>query len=208
MKSSFSHADLRGIDPLGKFDWHHTPALGRSGGMLLGVNEDAFDVLGWYSCTFFIHVDVRQLDTSKDWSLFVVYGPADHRRSPEFLSELSLAVRACPLPLVVGGDFNMIRGSDDKKNDNIGWPRVHRFNECVANLAHREVRRTGARYTRTTRQLNPVRCVLDRVFILADWESLFPLCSLVADTIIGPQPLPLDSQLRGGVQETEPSFLF
>jgi hypothetical protein len=46
MKSSFSPVDLRGIYPLGKFAWHHTPALGRSGGMLLGVNEDAFDVLG------------------------------------------------------------------------------------------------------------------------------------------------------------------
>jgi hypothetical protein len=56
--------------------------------MLLGVNEDAFNVRGWLSGTFFIRVNVRQLDTSKEWSMFVVSGPADHRRSSEFLREL------------------------------------------------------------------------------------------------------------------------
>jgi hypothetical protein len=134
MKSSFSPADLRVIDPLSKFAWHHSLVMGHSGGMLLGVNEDSFDVLGWGSGAFFLRVDVRQLDTSKEWSLFVVYGPADHRKSGYFLAELSHAVGACPLPLVVGGDFNLIRGSEDKNNDNIDWPRVHRFNDCITNL--------------------------------------------------------------------------
>jgi hypothetical protein len=53
--------------------------------------------------TFFIRADVLQLDTSSRWSIFVVYGPADHRRSADFLEELSAAVNACPFPLVVGG---------------------------------------------------------------------------------------------------------
>jgi hypothetical protein len=61
---------------------------------------------------FFIRVDVLQLDNRKTWSFFVVYGPTDHRKSPEFLGELSWAVEACPFPLVLGGDFNMITGSD------------------------------------------------------------------------------------------------
>jgi hypothetical protein len=126
-------------------------SVGALRGMLLGVNEDAFDVLGWGSGSFFLRVDVRQLNTSKDWSLFVVYGLEDHRISGDFLAEFSLAVGACPLPLVVGGDFNLIRGSEDKNNNNIDWPRVHRFNDCIANLALLEVRRTGATYTWTNR---------------------------------------------------------
>jgi hypothetical protein len=208
MKASFTPADLRGIDPLGKFAWHHSPASGRSGGMLLGVNEDTFDVLGWGSGAFFLRVDVRQLDTAKVWSLFVVYGPADHQRSGDFLAELSLAFGACHLPLVVGGDFNLIRGSEDKNNSNIDWPRVHRFNDCIASLALREVRRTGARYTWTNRQLDPVRCVLDRVFMTAEWEALFPLCSLVADTIIGSDHSPLILSSGEELRKRSPRFFF
>jgi hypothetical protein len=80
IKASFTPAELLCIDPLGKFAWHSTPALGRSGGMLLGVNGGAF----------FIRTDVLQFDNSSRWSLFVVYGPADHRRSSEFLGNSRL----------------------------------------------------------------------------------------------------------------------
>jgi exonuclease III len=208
MKSSFSPADLRVIDPLSKFAWHHSLVMGHSGGMLLGVNEDSFDVLGWGSGAFFLRVDVRQLDTSKEWSLFVVYGPANHRRSGDFLAELSHAVGACPLPLVVGGDFNLIRGSEDKNNDNIDWPRVHRFNDCIANLGLWEICRTTALYTWTNRQLDPFRCMLDRAFLTTEWETLFPLCSLVADTIIGSDHSPLILSSGEELRKRSPYFFF
>jgi hypothetical protein len=103
IKASFTPAELLSLDPHGRFAWKSTPAQGRSGGMLLGVNEDAFEVLEWHGGAFFIRADVLQLDTSSRWSIFVVYGPADHRRSADFLEELSAAVNACPFPLVVGG---------------------------------------------------------------------------------------------------------
>jgi hypothetical protein len=146
IKESFNPADLRSIDPQGIFLWKSTPTVGHSGGMLMGVNKDTFEVVDWSSGSFYIRADVRQLDNSTLWTFFVVYGPADHRRTLEFLAELSAAISACTLPLVVGGDFNLIRGSEDKNNANINWPRVHRFNECITNLALREIRRGGARY--------------------------------------------------------------
>jgi hypothetical protein len=139
---------------------------------------------------------------------FVIYGPANHRRTQEFLGELTLAVEACDLPLVVGGDFNLIRGAEDKNNCNIDWPRVHRFNDCIANLALREVRRGGARYTWTNKQLNPVRCVLDRVFISPDWKILFPLSSLVAETIIGSDHAPLILSSGEDLKKRSPRFFF
>ena len=147
IKASFTPAELLSIDPRGRFAWQFVSACGHSGGMLLGVNEDRFEVRTWVSGAFFIRVDVFQLDTTQTWSLFVVYGLADHRRSPEFLAELSVAVQACPYPLVIRGDFNLIRGAEDKSNANINWPRVHRFNDCIASLALREVRRSGGYWT-------------------------------------------------------------
>ena len=86
----------------------------------------------------------------------MVYGPTDHIRTYEFLAELSGAVATCPFPLVVGGDFNLIRGSADKNNDNINGPRLHKFDDFIATPAPWEVRRGEARYTWANKQLNPV----------------------------------------------------
>ena len=106
------------------------------------------------------------------------------------------------------GDFNLIRGSEDKNNTNINWPRVHRFNDCIANLALREIRRGGSRYTWTNKQLNPVRCVLDRVFMSSEWETMFPLCSLVAETILGSDHSPLILSSGEEFKKRSPRFFF
>jgi hypothetical protein len=84
-----------------------------------------------------------------------------------------------------GGDFNLIRGADDKNNCNINWPRVHLFNDCIARLALREFRRSAARFTLANKQLNPMRSVLDRLFVSPEWESQFPIASPRVETRIG-----------------------
>jgi exonuclease III len=208
IKRDFSQADLRSIDPQGKFAWHSLPALGHSGGILVGVNEDTFEAIAWTEGRFFLRVDILQLATNTTWTVFVVYGPADHRLSDKFLGELSAAVNACPFPLAVGGDFNLIRGSEDKSNDNIHWPRVHKFNDCIADLALREIRRGGARYTWTNKQLNPVRSVLDRMLVSTDWEMLFPLCTLTGPTIIGSDHAPLILDSGEDARRRSPRFYF
>ena len=65
------------------------------------------------------------------------------------------------------------------------------FNNAITAAALREIARTGARYTWTNKQREPVHCVLDRVFCSNDWEVLFPLCTLVAETRIGSDHVPL-----------------
>jgi hypothetical protein len=164
IRESFSLAEMLIIDPGGRYAWHSSSAKGRSGGLLLGVNKDAYEVKEWGDGSFFLSVTVVQLATRMTWVIFLVYGPIDHRRSPEFLSEISPIIAACPHPLVVGGDFNPIRGLEDKNNANIDWPRVQAFNDFLVNLAFREIRRV-ARYTWMNIQLNPVRCVVHRVFV-------------------------------------------
>ena len=44
IKSSFTPAELSSIDPRGCYAWHFTPVTGHSEGILLGVNEDSFEV--------------------------------------------------------------------------------------------------------------------------------------------------------------------
>ena len=59
IKDSFTQADLMSVDPQNKFAWFHSAAVGHSGGMLMGVNEDTFEVVQWSRGTFFIKADVR-----------------------------------------------------------------------------------------------------------------------------------------------------
>jgi hypothetical protein len=76
-----------------------------------------------------------------------VYGPVDHSRSGAFLNELEQVVNRSQYPVVVAGDFNLIRGRADKNNRNIEWPHVNLFNDCIARLHLSEVVRSGARFT-------------------------------------------------------------
>jgi hypothetical protein len=120
-----------------------------------------------------------------------IYGPADHSRSAEFLQEISNKVNSADTPIIMGGDFNLIRAAHDKNNDRINWTRMDLFNEHIAGWGLREIPRTGARFTWTNKQLNPVRCVLDRVFISPELELHFPLCAVAAETSLGSDHTPL-----------------
>jgi hypothetical protein len=120
-----------------------------------------------------------------------IYGPADHIYSREFLSEITNKINSLNEPLIMGGDFNLIRSQQDKNNDRINWVRLNMFNEAISDWEVREIPRTGARFTWTNKQLNPVRSVLDRVFISPSLEPRFPLCSVVAETSLGSDHTPL-----------------
>jgi exonuclease III len=77
------------------------------------------------------------------WEIIIVYGPADHTRSRAFLDELRAKIDRCTTPVVVAGDFNLIRTPEDKSSRNVDIPRMRMFNDCLADLALREIARVG-----------------------------------------------------------------
>jgi endonuclease/exonuclease/phosphatase family metal-dependent hydrolase len=111
--------------------------------------------------------------------------------SNQFLGDLETKVLSSSFPVVVLGDFNLIRGPQDKNNSNVNWPLVNAFNDAIARMALREVARTGPRFTWSNRQRSPVRCVLDRALVSPEWESQFPCLSLRASTSLGSDHTPL-----------------
>jgi hypothetical protein len=78
------------------------------------------------------------------------------------------------------------------------------FNDSIDAMALREITRVGSRFTWTNKQLNPVRSVLDRVFVMPSWEACYPLCSLSVVTRIGSDhtSLLLSSRERSPVRAT------
>ena len=96
------------------------------------------------------------------------------------MDELSIKIESCQLPLLIGGDFNLLRLPSDKSSSNFSWPLADAFNAFIRDTAIREIPRVGARYTWSNHQPPPIRSVLDRVFVCPRWDPLFPHASLKA----------------------------
>ena len=151
---------------------------GHSGGILLGVKDATFKVGSMDHGSYFVSMEVWKRDVNFKWEVIVVYGPADHSRSAAFLAELHTKIASATLPVVVGGDFNLLRSTEEKSNARVDLAEIRRFNDWVADLGLLELDRVGARYTWTNRQVSPTLSVLDRIFVSPDWELRFPLASL------------------------------
>jgi endonuclease/exonuclease/phosphatase family metal-dependent hydrolase len=91
-----------------------------------------------------------------------------------FLSEV---VRVCSkksLPIIIGGDFNIIRRPDEKNNDNYNdrWPFM--FNVVIDSLNLMELEMSRRKFTWANRLQNQTFKKLDRILVCIDFESKFP----------------------------------
>ncbi|KAK1611592.1 hypothetical protein QYE76_035265 [Lolium multiflorum] len=102
IRAEFTAPELRSLEVGSQFAWDWVPAAGHSGGMLLGFRDESFEVGQWKKGTFFISASIFQRSNKMKWCFFMVYGPADHRRTEEFLGVLTQAVEEAPYPVVVG----------------------------------------------------------------------------------------------------------
>ncbi|KAE8774828.1 hypothetical protein D1007_52730 [Hordeum vulgare] len=129
---------------------------------------------------FFVNMAITDRRVHLSWEVIIIYGPMDHGRSAEFLTELKNKVERCTTPVVVAGDFNLIRWASDKSSPNMDPSRMRLFNDYIANMALREITRVGARFTWSNKQADPIWSVLDRVFVSPQWKVMFPLYGLKA----------------------------
>jgi hypothetical protein len=92
-------------------------SLSRLGwGILFGFNQDAFDLVEWQVKTFCISVVVKFRKDNCVTRITTVYGPAYVDKIDDFLSELHDLCDNWDSLHIIGGDFNMVRGPEDKNN--------------------------------------------------------------------------------------------
>jgi endonuclease/exonuclease/phosphatase family metal-dependent hydrolase len=207
-RQDFTLAELDSLEVGDKFFWSWLPANGHSGGILVGFRYSVFEIGSTVKGSFLVATQVCVKASRFLFEFVGVYGPADHRRSGAFLAELEEIVTHAQYPVVVARDFNLIRGRANKNNRNIDWPRVNLFNDYIAHLHLSEVVRSGARFTWSNKQRNPVRCVLDRVLVSPVWETKFPLMSLSAEPSIGSDHTPLIFSSREDSSPRLSRFIF
>lgn len=121
------------------FKWHWAPSRGKSGGILVGVNQDSLEVFDSKQGNYFVIMLVYDNKVDPTWNLITVYGAAQPGRNFEFIVELSRIYQRNTLPCVIGGDFSIIRKSSEKnKPDTPGhWSFV--FNAIIKHARLREL---------------------------------------------------------------------
>jgi hypothetical protein len=82
--------------------------------MLSGIRNDRFDVENFETGEFMIIANVFDKSLNKHWSLANVYGLAQDEFKDSFLIELSSFCFKAKYPMLIGGDFNILRFSSEK----------------------------------------------------------------------------------------------
>jgi hypothetical protein len=68
-----------------------------------------------------------------------------------FLEEIGAVQNQSALPVLIGGDFNLIREASNKNSDNIDFQLMDLFNNFIGEHHLRELKRSGQKYTWTNK---------------------------------------------------------
>jgi hypothetical protein len=110
--------------------------------------------------------------------LVTIYGPAQDEKKEKFLTELSNICAKCDLPMIVGGDFNILRFSNEKNKPFCANRYSEMFNWIINSYGLREIALVGGKFTWSNNHDIPTLEKLDRLLVNDKWESLFPLTTL------------------------------
>jgi hypothetical protein len=131
IRESFTQRELDDLAGGSSFRWVWKPAVGHSGGILVGIKEETYELEESELGEYFISMVLRSRLSNVRWELITVYGPAQYNSSADFISELSRKCMRATLPLLLGGDFNLIRFVEDKNNNNLDQTLMDKFNMFI-----------------------------------------------------------------------------
>jgi hypothetical protein len=115
--------------------------------ILVGVNVENFDIADISQGDFYIKFRLRNKIDNFEWVLIAVYGAAQNEFNEGFLRELVHTISNEKNPVLVGGDFNIIRSPNEKNNERYDnhWPFL--FNAIINSLDLRELQLSGRQFT-------------------------------------------------------------
>jgi hypothetical protein len=83
----FHDSVLRNLCGGHNFIWHCKEPRGRSGGILLGIDLDVFDIGAIDEGDFYVKFYLCTKEDSFNWALVAIYGPAQVDQKEHFLPE-------------------------------------------------------------------------------------------------------------------------
>jgi hypothetical protein len=199
---------LKNISGERDFLWHSKAPHGRPGGMLLGVDQQLFDIGLVDEGDHYIKIQLCNKSDGFIWALVVVYGSAQPNHKENFLAELDRMGSQENLPLIMGGDFNILRHPSEKNkaNYNARWPFL--FNAVIDGLNLIELEMMGHKYTWAKNLTSPTFEKLDRILMTTEWEEKNPLSTVRALTRKISDHTPLLLNTGEPNTNTQPMFKF
>lgn len=191
IKQNFEDWELKELSGNRDFCWICSPAKGHSGGLLLGVDVEGFEIENSIKYTHFIGFLIRnRLSNFRFWVLNV-YGPAQHDLSEDFINELYEFSAKVELPIVMGGDFNLIRNNKERNHGQGDQKLMDLFNDFIGRLHLREIFVSGAKFTWSNKQKLPTLVKLDRILATHSWDLNFCNCHAWSKPRVGSDHSPL-----------------
>ena len=114
--------------------------------MLIGINSATLQVRNVEAGDFCVKLSIRSKGDCFDWVFVSVYGTAKDAQKHAFLAKLARICEKESLPMLVGGDFNMIRKPEEKNNNNFNPRWSFMFNAIIERLNLKEIELTGRQY--------------------------------------------------------------
>ena len=109
-----------------------------------------------------------------------MYGAAKDEFNTNFLRELVNIAKDNPYPILIGGDFNILRYRQEKNNDHFDNYQPFLFNVVIDSLKLREISMSGRQFTWANNRPVPTYEKLDRVLMDTEWEAKYPMVSVHA----------------------------
>jgi hypothetical protein len=143
-----------------------------------------------------------------EWCFIAVYGAAQDHDKENFLSELVRMGDTVDTPVLIRGDFNIIRCPSEKNNNRYTDRWSSLFNAVINSLNLRELQLSGRYFTWANNLQSPTFEKLDRILVSTEWEVKFPqvLVKALPRGISDHTPLLLDTGITS--QPKANSFKF
>jgi hypothetical protein len=146
-KGDFSPRFLKNLCVGRDYLWHCKSPKGRSGGMLLGVDLQFFDTGAIEEGDYYVKFHICNKANDFKWALVLVYGLTQDEHKEGFLAALVNMCSHENLPLLMGGDYNILRHPSELNNDRFHarWPFL--FNAVIDGLNLKEIQMFGRNFT-------------------------------------------------------------
>lgn len=139
IRGSFREVELDSFCGGKDFHWLTKPAEGHSGGLLMGVDLDFAEVIDIDLGEFFISMMIETKKDRKRWRVVNVYGLVQADRKEKFLQELTDVMLTQSDPVIIGGDFNLVRFAEEKSNGQINKRWADKFNSFISTAEHKGI---------------------------------------------------------------------
>ena len=144
----------------------------------MGVREDKYEVGSCVTGRFFTIMTIMDKITRFKWDLVNIYGAANAKDKSDFLVDLVHILNLNQLPILIGGDFNIIRRLSDRNKVKTLSKWTNIFNAIIAHWGLKELELPGQSFTWSNNQRDPLFARLDRVLVSPTWELHYPMISV------------------------------